>query len=119
MPRPLPNKPLIDKQTLDELNREAPPPPPPPAEQQAPAQPKPQPSQPIPPSSESQVEAPRPAAVPARPNFAMSSQNPADQLKQDMQNAMRNHGGQSYGDRAFGRIVDAPRRGHRRRSDSF
>ncbi len=47
---------------------------------------------------DSQVEAPRPAAVPARPSFAMGSQNPADQLKQDMQNAMHNHGGQSYGD---------------------
>ncbi len=44
---------------------------------------------------QSQVEAPRPAAVPARPNFAMGSQNPADQLQQDMQNAMHNHGAAS------------------------
>ncbi len=95
VPKPLPNKPLIDKQTLDELNRESPPPP---AAQQAPEQPKQQPSQPIPPNPQSQVEAPQPAAVPAKPNFAMGSQNPADQLKRDMQNAMHNHGGQSYGD---------------------
>ena len=95
-PKPLPNRPLIDKKTLDELNQQAPPTPPPPV-QQAPDQPKPQPSQPVPPNPQSQVEAPRPAAVPAKPNFAMGPGNPADQLKQDMQNAM--HGGQrSYGD---------------------
>ncbi len=95
-PKPLPNQPLIDKKTLDELNHEAPPTPPPPA-QQAPEESKPQPSQPIPPNPQSQVEAPRPAAVPAKPNFAMGPANPADQLKQDLQHAM--HGGQrSYGD---------------------
>lgn len=89
------NKPLIDKKTLDELNRESPPAPPPP--QQAQDQPKPQPSQPLPPNPESQVEAPRPSAVPAKPSFAMGPQNPADQLRQDMQNAMHGHGQQSYG----------------------
>ncbi len=96
VPKPLPKEPLIDKKTLDELKKEAPPAPPPP--EQAQEQPKPQPTQPIPPSPESQVEAPRPAAVPAKPNFAMGSQNPADQLRQDMQNAMRGRGQQSYGD---------------------
>lgn len=97
-PKPLPKQPLIDKKTLDELKREAEqaPPPPPPEQQQAPVQPKPQPSQPIPPNSQSQsqVEAPRPSAVPARPSFAMGSPNPADQLRQDMQNAMHGHGQQ-------------------------
>jgi len=96
VPKPPLNRPLIDKKTLDELNRPAPPTPPPPA-QQAPDQSKPQPSQPVPPNPQSQVEAPRPASVPAKPNFAMGPANPADQLKQDLQHAM--HGGQrSYGD---------------------
>jgi len=39
-PKPLPNRPLIDKKTLDELNQQAPPTPPPPL-QQAPDQPAP------------------------------------------------------------------------------
>jgi len=94
-PKPLPRQPLIDKKTLDELNRESPPPPS--REQQqapAPVEPKPQPSQPIPPNPQSQQpEAPRPSAVP-RPNFAMGSQNPADQLRQDMMNSMHGHGQQ-------------------------
>ena len=108
-PKPLPNKPLIDKQTLDELNREAPPPPPSQQEQiPAPVQPKPEPAQPIPPNPQSQVEAPRPAAVPAKPNFAMGSQNPADQLQQDMRNAMRNRGQQTYGDRGSGGLSMHP-----------
>ena len=105
VPKPLLKEPLIDKKTLDELNRESPPPPA--AEQQAPEQPKPEPSEPIPPNPQSQVEAPRPAAVPARPSFAMGSANPADQLKQDMRNAMR--GGQSnYGDAPSGGLSMHP-----------
>ncbi|MGB6742302.1 MAG: hypothetical protein WBE38_01505 [Terracidiphilus sp.] len=95
--KPIEKKPLIDQKTLDELKRESPPapaPPPPPVqnEPQAPEQPKPQPTQPLPPSPQSQVEAPRPAAVPARPNFAMESQNPAQALNDAMRNAMRNRG---------------------------
>jgi len=100
-PKPLAKQPQIDKKTLDELNRPAPPQPPPPAAQQqqqiqAPEQPRAQASQPIPPNpeSQSQVEAPRPSGVPAKA-FAMS-QNPADQLRQDMQNAMHGHGQQNY-----------------------
>jgi TonB family protein len=102
-PKPQHEKPLIDRKTLDDMKRENPPapaaPPPPPAQQepQAPVEPKPQPTQPIPPTPQSQVEAPRPSAVPARPNFAMDSQNPADQLKDAMRNAMRNRGAQNYG----------------------
>jgi TonB family protein len=96
--KPLLNKPLIDKQTMDELKRHAPQAPPPPTEQQqapAPEQPRAQPPQPIPPSpqSQSQAEAPRPAATP-KPNFAMGPSNPANQLQEDMRNAMRNRGGQ-------------------------
>jgi TonB family protein len=96
-PKPL-TRPLIDKKTLEDMNREAPPKPQPPAPQpQTQDQPKPQqPSQPIPPSPQAQVEAPRPSPVPARPNFAVAAQNPADQLRQDMQGAMHNHGQPGY-----------------------
>jgi TonB family protein len=106
-PKPLPNKPLIDRQTMEEMKRQAvqaPAPPPPPAAQQqipAPEQAKPQPTQPIPPNPQSQApEAPRPQAVPAKPNFAMGSANPADQLRDDMQRAMQNRGQSSYGSQA-------------------
>ncbi len=106
LPKPKPVKPLIhppqiDQKTLEELNREreAPPAPaaPPAAEQpKVQAEQKPQPAPPIPPSPQSQspVEAPRPQAMPARPNFAQleRSQNPADQLQDAMRNAMRNRG---------------------------
>lgn len=98
-PKPLLKKPQIDQKTLDELKREAPPapatpPPPLPAasEPQAPVEPKPQPTQPLPQTPQSQVEAPRPAAVPARPNFAMESQNPTQALHDAMRDAMRNRG---------------------------
>jgi TonB family protein len=106
-PTPLPqDKPLIDKKTLDELNRESPPPPP--QQTLAPEQPKPQPSQPLPPNPESQVEAPRPSALPAKPNFAMGPQNPADQLRQDMQNAMHGHGQETYGNLPSGSLSMHP-----------
>jgi TonB family protein len=106
-PKPL-SKPLIDKQTMEEMKQKAeqtpPPPAPAPAQQQAPTpeQPKPQATQPLPPNPQSQApEAPHPQAVPAKPNFAMGSQNPADQLRQDMQKAM--HGqGQGYGNQPSG-----------------
>ncbi len=93
--KPLPEKkPLIDKQTLEEMNKPeaAPPPPPPPTEQ--PKAETPQPAPPIPPSaqSQSQISAPRPQAVPARPNFAMQSENPADQLREAMRGAAQNRG---------------------------
>ena len=109
---PLPKQPLIDKKTLDDLNRESPPPPPPASEQQlqSPEQSKPQPSQAVPPNpqSQSQVEAPRPSAVPAKPNFALGSPNPADQLKNDMQQAMRNRGQSSYGNAPSGGLSMHP-----------
>jgi outer membrane biosynthesis protein TonB len=88
--KPVPvTPPQIDQKTLDELKRETPPAPeaaPAPAAQPAPT--------PIPPSqqSQSQIEAPPPAAVPARPNFAMHSENPADALRDAMKNAARDHG---------------------------
>jgi outer membrane biosynthesis protein TonB len=84
--------PLIDKETMEAMKKAAQPAPEPaPAPQQA--APAPAPPPPIPPSQQqSQVEAPRPAAVPSRPNFAMGSQNPADQLREAMKNAARNQG---------------------------
>ncbi|MGC1463148.1 MAG: energy transducer TonB [Terracidiphilus sp.] len=92
--KPAIKPPVIDKQTLEEMRKESPQAvtPPPETKPQEPAPVQPQPSQPIPPSQQSQVEAPRPAAVPARPNFAMNSSNPADQLREAMRNAARSHG---------------------------
>ncbi len=99
--KPLLHPPQVDRQTLEELKRERETPtapvPPPPAEQQAPVEPKPQPASPIPPSpqSSSEVEAPRPVAVPARPNFnelAHNNENLADQLQRDMRDSARSHG---------------------------
>jgi outer membrane biosynthesis protein TonB len=97
---PPPKQTTVDKKTMEALNRPVPPlpapapPTPQPAVQPAPpAAVNPEPA-PIPPTqaSQSPVEAPRPAAVPARPSFAMNSDNPADQLKEAMRNAERNHG---------------------------
>lgn len=92
--KPVPEKkPLIDKQTLEAMNKPEAPPPPAPAEQPKLEAP-PQPTQPIPPSpqSQSEISAPKPQAVPARPNFAMQSDNPADQLRQDLRGAAQNPG---------------------------
>ncbi|MGA8042757.1 MAG: energy transducer TonB [Terracidiphilus sp.] len=93
--KPVPEKqPQIDKQTLAEMNKpEVAPPPPPPAEEPK-AETPPQAAPPIPPSaqSQSQISAPKPQAVPARPNFAMQSDNPADQLRQAMRGAAQNRG---------------------------
>lgn len=97
-PRPpkLAKPPVIDRKTLDDLQKstQAPAPAPAPQEQakvEEPKleQPKPQPPPPIAPSpqSQSQIEAPQPKAVPARPNFALNSQNPADQLRDAMRGA--------------------------------
>jgi hypothetical protein len=87
--KPVPvTPPQIDRKTLEELKKETPPAP---ASAPAPAAP---PTAPIPPSqqSQSQIEAPPPAAVPARPSFAMHSENPADALRDAMKNAARDHG---------------------------
>jgi TonB C terminal len=88
--KPVPRRlPPIDKKLLEEMSKPSPetaPPPTPQSETKTPA-----PVQPAPttPPVQSQVEAPRPQAVPARPNFAMGSQNPADQLQQAMRGAAR------------------------------
>ncbi|MGD0788838.1 MAG: energy transducer TonB [Terracidiphilus sp.] len=103
---PVPEKPpVIDQKTLDALNRATSPPAPAPM----PAPPAPvQPAQPIPPAPEAQVEAPRPAAVPARPNFALGSQNPADQLREAMRNAARNPGQGNAGNLGSGGLARHP-----------
>jgi hypothetical protein len=102
--KPVPEKqPRIDKKTLEDMNKATPPPEP--TKQPAienPVQPPPSPT-PAPDTAKLQppVEAPRPQAVPAKPNFAMGSQNPADQLKQAMRGAASNPGydaGPSGGD---------------------
>ena len=97
--KPVPERqPQIDKKTLEALNKPTAPPIPEPAappKLETPVQP--QAATPIPPSpkSESPVEAPHPPAVPARPNFAMGSQNPADQLREAMRGAASNQGADS------------------------
>jgi hypothetical protein len=97
---PPPKQTVVDKKTLEALNRATPPPAPAPTPEPQPAAPAVQPPPaPTPPSQQSQpqLEAPRPAAVPARPNFALNSENPADQLREEMRNASRNPGSGSAG----------------------
>jgi hypothetical protein len=99
-PLPAPVKPpMIDKQTLEAMNKATQPPPAPAPAPPAPAAVQPPVPPPIPPNqqSQSQLEAPRPAAVPARPSFAMNSENPADQLREAMRNASRNPGSGNAG----------------------
>jgi len=109
-PKPAMKPPQIDKKTLEEMQKSAPPPA---AEtkqpEPAPVQPAPQPP-PIPPTpqTQSQLEAPRPAAVPARPNFAMNSANPADQLREAMKNAARAHGSGDAGNLGADRLARHP-----------
>jgi hypothetical protein len=90
--KPLPPKHTqIDKKTLEAMNKPAQPTPPAPTPEPAPtpsAQP-PAPTQPAPANQQAQVDAPHPSAVPARPNFALGSQNPNDQLRDAMNGASR------------------------------
>ena len=77
-PKPAPH---VDKKTLQTLN--TPPPPPAPAPEPPKEEPKlanPIPAQPAPAAPQPPADMPRPSAVPARPNFALGSQNPANQL---------------------------------------
>jgi hypothetical protein len=91
---PVPEKqPRIDRKTLEAMNKPTPPPIPEPATPPKLENPV-QPAAPTPPTpkTETPEEAPRPQAVPARPNFAMGSQNPADQLRDAMRGASRSPG---------------------------
>jgi hypothetical protein len=99
---------MIDKQTREEMKRTAPlaPKPVPQMTQQqqatsAPAQPPP--SQTV---QQPQLELPHPAAVPARPNFAMNSQNSSDQLREAMKGSQRYSGGGA--DRGSGGLAMHP-----------
>ncbi|HEU5351099.1 MAG TPA: hypothetical protein VFU55_05845 [Terracidiphilus sp.] len=96
--------PEIDRKTLEELRKEEKPVLTPtqqtpqeqkPPQVENPVKPQPQQTAPVPPSeaSKSATQAPKPEAVPARPNFAMNNQNPAEQMQQAMRNAAR---GPSY-----------------------
>jgi hypothetical protein len=82
--KPVPEKqPRVDKKTLEALSKPAPPTPQPEPE------PTPSPTQPalaspVPKVEPAPSEAPRPQAVPAKPNFAMGSANPADALRDAM-----------------------------------
>jgi outer membrane biosynthesis protein TonB len=112
-PKPLAEQPRIDRKTLDEMKRQTPPAPvaqqpqpQPPVQQSTPA-PAPQPPPPQT-SQQSQLEAPRPAAVPARPNFAMNSGNPADQLRDAMRGAAREHGSGDTGNLGADRLARHP-----------
>jgi hypothetical protein len=98
--KPVPQRQLIDKQTMQEMNKPVPPAPTPePAPQAANTTPPP----PIPPSPQSQspVEAPRPQAVPAKPNFGFNQMSQTDQLKAAMRGATRD-GSQSAGNEGGG-----------------
>jgi len=110
-PKPAIKPPQIDKQTMEEMRKQAeqrapvaPPSPETKPAEQPPVQPPVQP----PPTQQSQVEMPRPAAVPARPNFAMSSANPADQLREAMKNAARAHGSGDTGNLGADRLTMHP-----------
>jgi len=94
-----PKQTIVDKKTMEALNRATPPTPTPAPTPPAPAAAQPPAPPPIPPNQQtpSQVEAPRPAAVPARPNFAMNSTNPADQLRDAMRGASHNPGSGDVG----------------------
>jgi len=104
-----PNETQVDKKTLDALKalEAAKPKPKPPAPEPEKAQPTPevqapQPPQPAPappsaappvPNPQIALDAPRPSPVPARPNFALGSQNPADQLRQAMHDSQHGQSG--------------------------
>lgn len=99
--KPLVKPPVIDKQTLDDIRKQAPPTPQTPQQQ---PQPQPQTQQapaPVPPQQtqqQSQMEAPHPAAVPAKPNFAaLGAQNSNDALRDAARGMARNHGGATGG----------------------
>jgi hypothetical protein len=99
-----PNDTVVDKKTLEALKalekarpkplapetqpQQATPPPPQPApvQQQPPAPAPPTVAAPQP-SPQLPLETPRPSPVPARPNFSLGSQNPADQLRQAMRDS--------------------------------
>jgi len=109
--KPVPtDHPLIDKQTMETMKREAPAPTKQPetAQQpvtQTPAQPEQTTTPPA--ATQAQTETPHPAAVPGRPNFAMNSLSQSDQLREAMKGAGRGSG-QSSGSRSGGAMAQHP-----------
>lgn len=101
----------IDKKTMDALKAlekaKPKPPEPKPTLQQAESVPTPAPPQPpqpapLPPSTATpqpapQLESPRAAPLPAKPNFSLGPQNPSDQLRQAMRNSARGDTGTMNG----------------------
>jgi outer membrane biosynthesis protein TonB len=84
--KPLPEKqPRVDKKTLENLNKPTPPAPEPTPQPTPPEQPAL--TAPTPPPQPQPSESPRPSPVPAKPDFAMGSANPADQLRDAMKGA--------------------------------
>ena len=95
-PLPEQKQPRIDKKTLEALKKPAPPPPTPtPEPTTPPAQPALTAPAPKVEPAPQPTEAPRPQAVPAKPNFAMGSANPADQLREAMRGARSGPGAMS------------------------
>lgn len=88
--KPVPEKqPRVDKKTLEALNKPIPPPRAPEPETQPTTPPTPALTAPVPKvePAPQPSEAPRPQAVPAKPDFAMGSANPAEQLRDAMRGA--------------------------------
>jgi outer membrane biosynthesis protein TonB len=106
--KPLVQQPQIDKKTMEEMKKAspAPAPEPTPAPQPTPPAAAPVPTPPVA-QSQSPVEAPRPSAVPARPNFNVGSTNPADQLRDAMKGASR-FPGQGAADMGGGNLAMHP-----------
>lgn len=101
-------QPQIDKKTMEEMRKQAeeqqrsqppvpqqpqPEQPKPQPQPQTQATPVPQPKLPMQAQQEPQAPAAHPAPVPAKPSFAMGSQNPQDQLREAMKGAARNRVG--------------------------
>ena len=98
-------RPTLDKKTLEQLRKAAPPAPPAPAPQEQPT-PQPQAQQPPPPTPLPQhpvqqpqqlADAPKPAPAPTRPNFGNPSPSAGDAVRQAADQAARNHGQGDYG----------------------
>jgi hypothetical protein len=91
--KPVSKKPVVvDKQTMEAMKRMTPPAPEPTPQSASPATPTPAHPPTSSSSQQAQIEAPRPAAVPGRPNFAMNTLNPGDQLREALRGASRNPG---------------------------
>jgi outer membrane biosynthesis protein TonB len=92
--KPVPQRqPQVDKKTLEAFNKPTSPSPPTTEPQPTPPPPTQTPNPPAPAQVQPpQLETPHPAATP-RPNFAMGSQNPADQLRDAMRGAAHSPGG--------------------------